>query len=1494
MLRNVFRTDPVHLVVWSRDETNKSSSEWKSTRIVLLGQQPPEIRTALAQVLAQHTKGRKVVENATLRRYFGPKWRDVIGVASKSGGKKHAEFDIDPDLVLGGDAFDGDNDYGNDPGVGTEGAASDQLPHHALVEREAKPSDLEPIEALDTAEIIEVADTEHAADIPMGEITMQDLAINLDDLTAPRKKPPRLADGGLQFLYDVDIYPEDKVSEFKFKISQALQIPIFRQHLWYATAGQNFPMSYNFLQGGASQNVDMQQVIATQDAEAICGMPVNMFLYRNKDTIKIEAYDNFTLLSNIYFRNGTKEFNLMDLETFVAPHRPELAEIAKSDKYQLQMLFYGFVIKFWPMLNIAAFVEYLEERSITASYPQLEPTQDDLAFLKKQQDLMRELYTLYEGDENRVRRIDDTLHKSLTETTLKVVSASKGKMINLRVLFDLYTLDAKVDAMRLYDQVDGKPIMLDKYLAGGRASQEKLIPGVLYFSVIVSEQPRQQLKLFLYPNGAYAIKGVWGEDQNYEFADVNLLVDRHINPIIKRINSFSSQIMYHGTAMQVPEIEKGNAKFIDISISMFWKKNLTTGEFKQLKAVLDQFVAAHIIQEKQVDRNVVSYFFKRGMFEFDPRRIEKSAQVDNYYAYLYNSDIRQKWFMLFENIRVMTVTHRFSDVKLEISGIKEDEYHIFIRYIIMLFSQFMRERGTGPAREEERTNTKPLSNLKEQDPHLYNFKKLYNSELVYSKLCQKPYQPNLLTQAQFDRLDKKAKDRTTKYWNFTTNTDAYYQCPNPKFPHVRFIVGKHPMGYCIPCCKITAPPQNPKDKQRQIYDKCIREHTYEKRDVERSTSRYIMSYGKPIDIGRLSHLPETSLEPLFYETKVEDQGHPATEEEADDLIGAKYYLYGVPQNHPNAKHCGLFYCFSHAMGMNIDALVNLICDKLAKSTGNFQMLLNGTITRWFRTPTALVDAMRATFLAGPRVEHDFTQWNALIQDIALQFLEIYTIVFEDRDTVIQLRLPEYLDNIDDIKYPKHMHLIVLHNLATDYWNPIYILHKDLYFRAGIIDRKLFAFQSDVVQLIMEMVRNKNKEDHQVNRLTYDVMRRFVAASSRYTIEKLLVTRDNLCYGVIIDPVGYVPVHLSHFKWDEQTISFKSSDIEPANAVRLQDFITRYNGWVAQQSELGGFMKVDVPVTRPLLERIEPIYPLLRVDRWLVADTGKQSGANGHSPAGKVFAWQSHNLNFYVEPLAQSAALKIATAPFQAMSYNPITINSILERSTAPESDRRTALVDHALYRNYLYQLLVLEFIQMFNRHRNTKVREQIKRLFLRTDFKQPTAALIESVQTTVLQGFDKNVMLMTDVEKIKGQIVDWLLSGAPKKDLLRAIDSEYYSFDMVLVERLKRMPRKQIHEQLRKLAGQFVEVGQVDQKNFHFPNILTSCQGLKGEAPGYCRRGRLVISRQDLDRYLEVLADQIKNPFVEKYLFSPLFQTSMIDYFSFTRRPNEVIEMEFL
>ena len=63
------------------------------------------------------------------------------------------------------------------------------------------------------------------------------------------------------------------------------------------------------------------------------------------------------------------------------------------------------------------------------------------------------------------------------------------------------------------------------------------------------------------------------------------------------------------------------------------EKNSKYKEFNILKEWLRKFVDAHILKEKEIEKNTITWYFKKGMYEFDPRRIEKAITVDNYYAF---------------------------------------------------------------------------------------------------------------------------------------------------------------------------------------------------------------------------------------------------------------------------------------------------------------------------------------------------------------------------------------------------------------------------------------------------------------------------------------------------------------------------------------------------------------------------------------------------------------------------------------------------------------------------------------------------------------------------------------------------------------------------------------------------------------------------------------------------------------------------------------------
>jgi len=66
---------------------------------------------------------------------------------------------------------------------------------------------------------------------------------------------------------------------------------------------------------------------------------------------------------------------------------------------------------------------------------------------------------------------------------------------------------------------------------------------------------------------------------------------------------------------------------------------------------------------------------------------------------------------------------------------KENEFYIFTKFINLLFNEFSKFKTIKIADAK-----KSLRNLKQQDPQLYNIKKIYNVDVVYSKLCQKPFQ----------------------------------------------------------------------------------------------------------------------------------------------------------------------------------------------------------------------------------------------------------------------------------------------------------------------------------------------------------------------------------------------------------------------------------------------------------------------------------------------------------------------------------------------------------------------------------------------------------------------------------------------------------------------------------------------------------------------------------------------------------------------------------
>jgi len=1380
--------NPVKLLIHGWDSNTKS---WYQKQVIFLGEQSNEVKTAVLN--PKPLKSQKI-----LKEWFGNDYKYKLSITNE---------------VTGGDDFPDTESTTDDPLM----VSDVKIPNIA-------------------SEGEKILLTEMVESIP-GEgdyqITMEDLNPGvLDNLQTAEKRAhtevtysygeykPNISETIINipkektYIWDINLFPDDKISEVKLKINKILEIPIFRQHLWYMKSGYAVPLKYQLYEmENITHVVDFyNSVIQMKDKmDKVYDMPIDMVLYQNKEVLKIEAYDNFEILGNLLGVTNLIELHLVDLETFIQPYRSEMIKTLLDDKYQMQILYYGFIIKYWPMMDLASFIEYVETGSLKNSYPELDPPKENLAYLEKMDSIQQDLVNSFVLNKNRIKRIEQIFINALTETTLKVTSPWKNKIINLRLLFDLFPLNSVVDAIRLYDVYQGQHIFIDKFI--DRRSYEKLIPGVLYFRIVINRSTGQKLNMFLYPNGAYAIKAAWGEDQALEFDDVHEIVYDKVVPLLREINSLAGKIMYHGSKIQLPIISKENVKFIDISISSFWKKTLATKEFDILKSWLKKFVDAHILIEKEIDKNTIIYYFKKGMYEFDPRRIEKTISVDNYYSYLTNSDIRQKWITLFETVRIFKVTHRFNDIKFEISGIKEDEYLHYSRYLVLLMHMFMVSRPVESSEvtkeDMDRKHKKPLSNLKEQDPHLYNFKKIYNADIVYSKLCQKPFQPILLAQNQYDILPHTEKKNITKYWNFTTSTDAYYQCPNPAYPNLRFLTGKHPKNYCIPCCKITAPSNGPNNKQKQIYSECIKNHIWDPKTQvsNQGSSRYIMSYGKTIEPGRLSFLPEQSLEALLFDN------------ETNFIINTKYYLFGIDQN----LDLGYFNILIHALKFPTYKEFIEYLRILFKKYSNFENLLGGQVIEYWQSADDMLDDL--TSLVGKKLlkKHiNFKKYNELFIDIAEKILKIFN------------------------------------------WNPIYLIHKDAYFKIHLIERRLFKVGEPAVNQVIEMVKKvkPTQTDSSYNQIydyfTLDVLNKFLQSplmKGKYIIDKIYSNKDNLCYGVKLKPLGFIPLHLSYFKksdfldfsadWFRQDLPSMSN---------LIGFTKEWNDWVYKESFKWGSIKIDVSIKRPMKERIEPLYPILEQEKLLI------------SPKGKCIGFISQSLNFYILATNNipSGILKIQ------INYEPQKINTLLQNVNFTNSvDGRKSGINSALYKKYKYHLIILYFINEFNKQKNEKIRHKLKQTILK--------GFTKDIQTSLMEIIPDGSA--NDIETLKSQILESQLSGEKKAILIDKINNSYYEFDITTLDKLKKLPQNQVKMFLAKIAKTFTTTVKTD---YDMPNILS------------VSKSKLYMQSGELDKYLEILSSQFKNPFMEKYLFSPIFQDVLIDYFKFTRREGENIEIEFL
>lgn len=1459
-----FSTDPVKLRIVDI-KTGKLDDS-----LVFVGNVPGDVATHLKKIEKDIN-----FNSPVLKRFYGPGWRDRLGInIKKTGGTCNGQSNNDTDDTDGSAEADSKNTESNTSDMA--GDTADDI-FDADIMKEIGDLDVEGI-----AEINANSDdgpAKHEIDAT-GDVQASPM---VDFLTKQEKTVELKRTGGIQFVTDPHVYPVDNILTFKYKIALATGVPIYRQHLWFKYKGKSYPASYSLNMHRSTENIDIERLIAfysetntsTKDKpthSSIEGVPVELEYYRNKDYMHITTTDTFNLLQTNFYTYGVTEYFVVDLNDLISP--ADLYGKISKDKYQQELVYYGFIAVYFPMITFSVFTDWLKnEKTFSQIYPELAPSRRYL-----EEKFQYETKITDEAYEN----INDTtvtkkLFSSITQTIVSVDNYNQDveMLLSLRNLFDVLELNELVTYCKAFILHKNQSIILKKSYFNEKEPKDIIPLNSLLIKIKINVDTNENMRVVIFKNGNYIIKTDWREENHMDFKSVIAVVSEKVNPIISMINRLGNRVKFFD--IPLVQLSKNNVSFTETSLAFYYDDDVTDARFNLFKSILEDYRSAGIIISKDNVSMGYEYFFRKGMYKYDPSRIEKAITIDNYYEYLSNGMVRQKWETIFEKTRLFQILNVSSKLKITIAGIRNDtEMEIFHMYLTGLLKIYSTNASRIKVVGDETVlakSKKSLKNLKVQDPLLYDFKKIYKSNVVYSKICQKPYQPLILSDDEYKKLPSGKKSAAIRYWNFTKQKPVWYSCPNMKFPYIKFIVKQHPRDFCIPCCKKIEMNENVNKKKQEMHSSCMKEHAYTGEKVNLTKgSHYIASYGKNIEVGRISRLPEHTLEPLFFDTY-----SPEGSIDQECVTSDGYYLFGVDQNTLAINSVGFLYCLVHSLGTTMKEFLFDCAKRIKKEPDKFRVLLDGNAGLYFKSSEELVDVIPMldsdSYLAD--VKYETLPWNMLFMSIGYYFYGINCIMFNDQQKeTIEMILPRGLKNPNEMFPDSHKNLVVLRH--KDKYYPIYLFNTEIFKRTGIIENKLFLNESGLIAIIRAVVRRsfegKNAERIK-SHIDLSTIKEF-AAESGIGIAEYYINYSNLCYAVVLrhnSETVYFPVQASHYPLDKNI----KLVFEPYNGLHdnryevLKKILTLFAKWNATKSKDTGLEGVL-------------LYPEIQIEQWF-----KIKG----SAKSDIVGFISDNINYFIKPISESQALSFDNKPVQTMLYHPYEINSMLYAvkkgtlSLAENVEHNTDL-QVSLYNHHLYHLVLLHFIEIFNSQRNKPLRKKLVLVLSKTDFNKNLDGI---------RNFITTIEDVEDVAKLKNIISRYMTAHHDKKQLLADIDNTYFTFDRVTVEEIKRMPASKINEQLHKLSKQFVTIGSIKNKSFVFPNMFVACGSAKAskESISYCSGTKLIIEKKKLDNILAILSHDIANPAKWKWLFNPLFVDKSVNFFKFIRRKAEHITIEF-
>lgn len=1271
------------------------------------------------------------------------------------------------------------------------------------------------------------------------EELLEEKPVETVKLEAPSKK------NGTQYITDVYVYPEDRMSELKEKIYLMTGIPTYRQHLFYVNS-RGLQQLYRIHLDGAYE-VDIREI---ESNEYIFGIPVDKKLHSAHDNIHVEAFDTMTTVDHVLDLAHT--VYIVDLAEFTRPILSQLQD-KLEDKYHTDLFFYGFVFKYWPHFTRDAFVEYVRaESELTLRFPDFAKSRSSIASVCKSEAEL--INTKYRSAQKIQRWAEDNIAVSIVQMTAFVPS-TKSASINIRNLFDKLRVSAIIPEIHARVSLNHTTYILRKrHVRNGseitfpsiaamregvtmaislRRQDQETFHEKRTHSTVENEQSRY-LFLAIHPSGRYFIRTIWNEEDNLDFDEVADIIKSFVDPIIKGINSLGRFVFVSGR--ELPLITPTNLQFENLSICIYWRKTLQESFFKLLRSMWEPYLHAKITAPRHViQMDKYEFLFRKGMYDFDTvgiDRIISSVRLsgnNSQYAFMTNSAIKQKWDQNYDG-HIVRMSHRTSDIRFEAVNIRRGEFESFYGFIAFFAYTAAQQPQIREQRISVSTATKKLNKLKEQDPELFNLKK-HGVNYQYSVKCQKPRQPVVYSESELASMSRGDVAKLTKYWNFTLSRPAWYGCPSRTYPHLSFIVGVHPKHYCLPCC-------NKKElvhvsKRNTTQEKCLAEHMFEPVKAT-SYSPHIMVYGKRLEPGRISRMPPGNLKHILVPPNFDGE----------------FLLYGVQQNMQNTLRVGVIFATAAILRITPKEFIMRARGK------DWTTYLGGKLIDHFTSIEEIDAALENLFLLDKiptKTERTFTQWSELFVEIALRVFGLQIITFIDAEgdaSALNVYIsPEQMDAIAVMRGDEQYGFVL--RRANEYM-PIFFMNPQTYFKTGEIMFRVYTGDMQISKNIRAMaLYSQGKNKYTIGRIIDLAFLRSIGK-----IERVYVNKQNYCYAAIVSvsidneiAKAYVPLDYSPYLITDVT-DFGRPDftgITPAGVVAVIDTI---NTTIATKYAVG--------LSQYNYRPIKLAYRAMCAGRMI-------------GPAGEY------------GDIYRVDSAGFEDLPAWDIGYDIDHLNDLIREKAPAIIDATTKKLGEAMWTNYSYLLFVTEFMGYIENERSADMRKRLHDLIERSDMAKAMKAFKKELATMLVD-------YPQDIAALYTQLLTVYYSNYSKDDFKKAVDTTIYEFDRLTVAKLLAMSFDARAAELMRLSSNFtIENPSFDPTGVTFPNIYLPCEDLVKTKAGstFCENGKLIVAdRRKFCRYLAAdLADSLRY----KYLTSATWADTVVDPLKFHTTPNEII-----